>query len=129
MPDRHGERNSGAPLAGNNYAQCVVAMNMPPAHSCSMDQMSRLREERGLSQSQLAEMVGANQATISKIERGLGNPTLTMIRRIAKALDCQPPDLFSRDALQVRLMSAINSIDPEQQEAALTVIEAMAQKK
>lgn len=94
-----------------------------------MDQMTRIREERGLSQSQLAEMVGANQATISKIERGLGNPTLTMIRRIAKALNCQPPDLFSRDALQVRLMSAINSIDPEQREAALTVIEAMAQRK
>ena len=94
-----------------------------------MDQMTRIREERGLSQTQLAEMIGANQATISKIERGQGNPTLTMIRRIAAALECSPPDLFSRDALQLRVMEAINAIDPARREAALTVIEAMAERQ
>ncbi|MFY0633652.1 MAG: helix-turn-helix transcriptional regulator [Vannielia sp.] len=50
------------------------------------DSLARLRKERGLTQAQLADAAGINQATISKIERGEANPTLSMLRKITEAL-------------------------------------------
>lgn len=42
----------------------------------------------GLSQKELAERTGINQADISRIERGLANPSINTLKRIAIALDC-----------------------------------------
>lgn len=110
-----------------NYAQAVVAAFIPWAHNLCMDNLARIREARGLSQNQLADMIGANQATISKIESGAGNPTLSMINRIAKALAVEPHQLFSMTRLQQRVLDAISQIDdPARREAAVIVIESMA---
>ncbi len=40
----------------------------------------------GISQTELGNRVGLNQATISRIERGRQEPSLTQIQRIAAAL-------------------------------------------
>jgi transcriptional regulator with XRE-family HTH domain len=94
-----------------------------------MDNLARLREAQGLTQTELADAIGANQATISKIERGIGNPSLATIIKIASALGVHPTDLFSRDMLEQRAISALNSIkDGPTREAAVTVLEAMSQK-
>ena len=45
------------------------------------------RARRGLSQSQLAAMTGIDQSDLSKIERGLANPSVATLDRIAKALE------------------------------------------
>jgi transcriptional regulator with XRE-family HTH domain len=45
-----------------------------------------LREERGLSQERLAEAADVDDTYISGLERGLRNPTLLTIDRIARAL-------------------------------------------
>ena len=50
-------------------------------------QVMTLREERGLTQGQLAELSGIDQADISRIERGAANPTAKTLQRIADALD------------------------------------------
>lgn len=130
MPGRH-ETCKGQLSAGTgNYAYAVVAGAMPCAHSLDMDNLSRIREQRGLTQQQLAEIVGANQATISKIEKGVGNPTLAMMVRIARALRVHPSDLFSADDLRDRAQAALRSIEsPERLEAAIVVLEAMAGAK
>ena len=47
------------------------------------------RLTRKLSQTALAERVGMDQADISKIERGIANPSVKTLRRIADALDCK----------------------------------------
>lgn len=95
-----------------------------------MDNMSRIRAEKGISQATLAEMVGANQATISKIEKGVGNPTLSMINRIAKALGVHPSALFELDDLHQRAFRAIDGIDDAaKKEAAIIVLESMAGKR
>ena len=113
-----------------NYAQAVVARAIPARHYLCMDNLAHIRKLRGLSQTQLAELVGANQATISKIESGEGNPTLSMIRRIAKALDVEPMQLFSLGQLQQRVLDAMDQIDdPTKREAAVLVIESMAIKR
>lgn len=129
MPDRHYKDKGNVQRMTTTYAYTVVASTMPSWHYLDMDNMSRIREAKGLSQKQLAEMVGANQATISKIESGAGNPTLGMMTRIAKALDVHPSDLFAKTNLEQRVMEALSQItDPSQKEAAIIVLESMAHK-
>ncbi len=50
-------------------------------------QVSRLRIQRGLTQAQLAEMVGTRQPSIARLENGTSIPSLSFLDRIAKALD------------------------------------------
>jgi len=45
------------------------------------------RIKRGWSQTELAKAVGSRQPVISKLERGEGNPSLSTLHKIAKALD------------------------------------------
>ena len=44
------------------------------------------RARLGISQKQLSEMNGIDQSDISKIERGISNPSLSTLDRLAKAL-------------------------------------------
>lgn len=55
--------------------------------------LRELREERGESQRSLADLTGSTHAYISQMERGLKVPTLTMIIRLAVALNCGVADL------------------------------------
>jgi ribosome-binding protein aMBF1 (putative translation factor) len=50
-------------------------------------QVIDLRRRRGLTQRQLAERCGIDQADISRIERGSTSPTAISLQRIAEALD------------------------------------------
>ncbi len=45
------------------------------------------RIKRGWSQTELAKAVGSRQPVISRLERGDGNPSLSTLQKIAKALD------------------------------------------
>ena len=49
-------------------------------------QVARLRMLRGLTQAQLAEMVGSRQPSIAKLENGTGAPSLSFLTKIAEAL-------------------------------------------
>ena len=49
-------------------------------------QIVELRERRGLTQAELADRTGIDQADISRIERGAANPTERTLGRIAEAL-------------------------------------------
>ena len=52
------------------------------------------RVQNGLSQSQLAEMVGVSRNTISSIETGQFNPTAKLALVLCIALDRKFEDLF-----------------------------------
>ncbi len=52
-------------------------------------QFTRLRIQRGLTQAQLAEMVGTRQPSIARLENGTSVPSLSFLDRIAKALDAR----------------------------------------
>lgn len=45
------------------------------------------RADKGLSQSELAKLSGIDQSDISKIERGIANPSIGTLMKIAQALD------------------------------------------
>ncbi len=48
--------------------------------------LKRLREERDITQEQLAFNAGITASALSRIERGLNTPGWTTVERIAKAL-------------------------------------------
>ncbi|MFA5873631.1 MAG: helix-turn-helix transcriptional regulator [Anaerolineales bacterium] len=52
-------------------------------------QIAHLRIQRGLTQAQLAEMVGTRQPSIARLENGSSVPSLSFLERIAKALDAR----------------------------------------
>ena len=54
----------------------------------------RLRQERKISQEELAERCGLHRTYISDIELGKRNVSLENIERIAAALERSLPDLF-----------------------------------
>jgi transcriptional regulator with XRE-family HTH domain len=49
-------------------------------------QVARLRILRGLTQAQLAELVGTRQSSIARLERGATPPNLSFLTRVAAAL-------------------------------------------
>lgn len=44
-----------------------------------------LREERGWSQEEFADRAGLHRTYVSAVERGVRNPTLSVLERLAKA--------------------------------------------
>jgi transcriptional regulator with XRE-family HTH domain len=53
------------------------------------------REARGLSQEQLAFEAGMKRSYLSELERGLRNPSVRALGRLAAALEVEPAALLS----------------------------------
>lgn len=58
------------------------------------NRLKEARAERGLSQSQLAELVGVSRNTISSIETGQFSPTAKLALVLCSALEWKFEDLF-----------------------------------
>jgi transcriptional regulator with XRE-family HTH domain len=56
--------------------------------------LRKRRLQRGWSQEKFAEIAGLHRTYISGIERGIRNPTLTIIAQIADALEVPPATLL-----------------------------------
>lgn len=54
----------------------------------------KLRQERGLSQEELAFEAGLHRTYVSGVERGIRNPTVLVLERIAAALNVAPARLL-----------------------------------
>ena len=61
-----------------------------------MRELTRIREERGLSQLALANLSGVNKATINQIERGRRSPNLETLEKLAGALAVELADFFPK---------------------------------
>ncbi|MBQ7605442.1 MAG: helix-turn-helix transcriptional regulator [Firmicutes bacterium] len=53
------------------------------------DAVFSARARKGISQKELADATGIDQSDISKIERGVANPSIKTLQRIAEALDAE----------------------------------------
>jgi|SRR5579884_519773 len=53
------------------------------------NQLLTVRRERALTQQDVARRAGVQQADISRIERGAGNPTVSTLHRLGAALGVQ----------------------------------------
>ena len=56
--------------------------------------LAALREERDLSQAEVARSIGSTQPQISKVEQGQRSLRLSEIKLVAKAFDLTPEELF-----------------------------------
>ena len=63
-----------------------------------LDELAALRKRRGLSQAKLAEMVGVEQPTIQRWEKGKRDPDLDNLKSLATALGVTPGSLLDGTA-------------------------------
>lgn len=54
-----------------------------------------LRTERGVAQETLAHLAGVERSHMGKVERGEHMPTLALILKISRALECSSADLMA----------------------------------
>ena len=104
------------------YEYAVVERPLSIDHCQGVQNLKSIREARGLTQSQLAQAVGCNQATISKAERGSSNITLDLIQRIARVLRFPEVDLFALNDLEQRYLQALREANPERRAAVLLLL-------
>lgn len=70
--------------------------------------MIRLRLSKGLTQEELAKLLNTKQASIARLESGSSLPSLSMVKKVADALDAeveiklQPRDKSATDGLLSR---------------------------
>ncbi|MFD1536878.1 helix-turn-helix domain-containing protein [Nonomuraea guangzhouensis] len=76
-------------------------------------QIQRRRQQRGMSQAELARRTGLSKATLSQLEAGMGNPTIDTLDSIAVALAIPLTDLLIRhgDPGTVHIASTIAGQD------------------
>ena len=68
------------------YEEGKTVSETPALEQIAPSAVAKARAFRGLSQKQLASLSGIDQSDISKIERGLANPSVSTLNRIATAV-------------------------------------------
>lgn len=53
-----------------------------------------IREQRGWSQDELGDLADVHRTYVSQVERGVRNPTIEIVARLAKALKMSAADLL-----------------------------------
>ena len=65
-----------------------------------MQELKRLRKEKGLTCRQLAALAGTSHVTVSRIETGTRRPSLPMLCALAAALGVPPAALLAQPLIQ-----------------------------
>lgn len=65
------------------------------ADGCSIPGLAPWREKRGLSQTELADLVGVSRGTIGRYESGWRHVSVPRLKQLAFALECTPNDLLT----------------------------------
>lgn len=66
--------------------------------------LKRLREERNLSISALAERAGVSKSTVSNLERGIGNPSIDTLWLLARVLAVPFAELFEENGEDLEVL-------------------------
>ena len=61
------------------------------------EKMREARQQKGISQTELAKLIGVSRQTVNMIENGDYNPTIALWLKLCKALDKTLNDLFWED--------------------------------
>jgi transcriptional regulator with XRE-family HTH domain len=86
-----------------------------------------LRDLRQLSQAELAKLSGVSQATVAQIESGRKDPSVTTLRKLAKALDVTIGVFFSTDSVHIFDMPRLRRKYKKPEELNPTVYRALDQ--
>lgn len=112
----------------HDYAPSGFAIACRAAHSRPAMNIARIRKARGLNQTELAEMAGVSQATISRAEKGEDGATLGNLKAIAAALRVHLSDLFQDDrtAAEQAVIETYRSLPAERQKGWQDVLRLAA---
>ena len=92
-----------------------------------MQELTRIRNERGWSQQKLSDVAKVNKATINQIERGRRSPNVETLEKLATALGVELGDLFPK--VQARLpLDAAGQPGTSYEEAAGSTPEERAER-
>jgi transcriptional regulator with XRE-family HTH domain len=86
--------------------------------------ISHRREDKNLSQEQLANRIGTTKGSISRWENNERDITLGALRAIAEALGCEVADLF-RDPAQPSADELLRDMDDTTKRQAIRLIKAL----
>jgi transcriptional regulator with XRE-family HTH domain len=98
------------------------------------ERLARLRKDKGLTQKELAELVGLNQAQIHRYERGTAEPSMSALKRLALTLAVTTDELvFEEDERgpddELRLQfEAVSRFGPDEKKTAKDVLDGLILK-
>jgi transcriptional regulator with XRE-family HTH domain len=81
-----------------------------------MDELRRIRKERGLSQQRLAELAKVDKVTIVHIEGGKVSPKVETLEKLATALEVEVADFFPK--VQAQLFQEQSEQEPAEERRA-----------
>lgn len=96
-----------------------------------MNCLKELRDAAGLSQEELAELVGTSQAQINRLETGKREMTLAWAQRLGTALRVSWTRLLPRDELgfdpaTLAMLDLFAEMNPDQRDAIVRLAATMA---
>lgn len=100
------------------------------------EKLSKMRNDRGFTQQQMATMIGVGIAQIRRYEKGKSSPTLGVIKNIAKTLGISADELlFDKgesvadfritDKRLLEQFEMVSQLKPGDKEAIMTIIDSM----
>ena len=98
-----------------------------------------LRLERGISQVELAKLIGTHQTAVSQVEVGRRGVSLRQILRLCRALNVRPDRILGenhdgprvkrlRDGRVMRRLEKIQTLPPAKERALLQMVDAFIEK-
>src|SRR5215207_5018197 len=109
------EKDGGLPAAADAFAAAVGSL------------VRSARAKRGITRRQLAEQSGASERYLAQIESGQGNPSVTILKGIADALDVPVAELLpgagGRGDAFNRILDLIAGAPPSELTAIADLIE------
>jgi len=104
------------------------------------DNIKKLREDKGLLQKQVASEIGLNPAHYNKIEKGIVEPSVDILDKLAKLFgisidqivhleDRVPKEVTIEDKTSVEQIRLIQELDEKDKNIIYSMIETMLTKK
>ena len=87
--------------------------------------LKRLRLEKGFKQSELAEIVGVEYKTISRIEVGGNYPSMDLLVRLAEDLNCELVDFVN---FSDKVVESLNELSKEELKAVKKFVDLIKVK-
>ena len=101
-----------------------IAMEFPK-------RLADLRKQRGMTQQQLADVIGIHVSQLRRYEGGASQPTLEVIKNLALALRVSADQLIfdteergPDDLLRIQF-EAVKRLDPQEKQVVLSVLEGL----
>lgn len=100
------------------------------------EKLSKMRKDKGLTQQQLAAMIGVGIAQVRRYEKGNSSPTLEVIKNIARTLGISADELLfdkGEGVADKRIMDRklleqfemVSRLKPHDKEAIMTIIDSV----